>query len=699
MPPEQQVSSRFTIWHLVIALVFVGGFLFWVSDLTSDPPMYYTGLGQSEATDPAQYVFHARNKLLWGEWDPYDYPRWIVYQHSLVSLVAYIWFAIAGVSIKQAAAVGVMLSFAGMILFVLALLRRHPPWLAAAFALFYVINVTLLTYGRLSYLENGLLFFMGLLFFLYSWFGDRLWGLLLCGGVVALATFTGKLFGALLFPALLLAIWVANGSQLRRHLLAATGSFLVASAILIGALYGSDVTAAFPYGLRGFPEGLSSPWAFFEHLVSYGFGNRLFYLDPDVYVFLVAAAVILLLLVPSWNQFRSLPRTTQLPLVAAAVIWLALMPLNYSPLRYALFLIPIVTLSCLTLGDWVHAQARLRVVRPGPIRMILLSLLGWFAAYHLIRNVFFFNQPVGEAFTWLMLPIGLALAFLVQWLTGRWRLIISRRTVVVGLAGLILFSAVTNGFRIRRLHYLDHNFNIVEANEDISYILEPNAVVSGPYGPALTLDTRLRSFIHLFAVTEVDSTLFDRQPVTHIAVDASNYVEAVKNYPALKNASFVANYWIRDFDVKLYRVAGLFGNAEANAYQRSDFEIAQDYAQTQHYDSALLAMKRFMDAKPTTKSSGRLLADLFMKTYQFDQALQVMKLLADRYPTDFYLQMQCGRLYLMAAGLGRDPSQESLAKQYFDRGVMVNPYKAGYASELVQQTRQMFQQRQPPGGP
>ena len=63
-------------------MVVVGGIFVWTSEIDADPPMYYSGLGQSLATDPPQYVFHARNDAIYGEPDPFDYPRWMIYQRT-----------------------------------------------------------------------------------------------------------------------------------------------------------------------------------------------------------------------------------------------------------------------------------------------------------------------------------------------------------------------------------------------------------------------------------------------------------------------------------------------------------------------------------------------------------------------------------------------------------------------------------------
>ena len=131
--------------YVLTLLIVIGGVLFWASDLASDPPMYYSGLGQSLATDPAQYVHHARNEILFDDWDPFDYPRWTIYQHSLTSLVGWGLFSLSGVSATSAGAVGLVLSLGGLLFFLLGLFRHCRTWVLPVVALCYVINVTLLT--------------------------------------------------------------------------------------------------------------------------------------------------------------------------------------------------------------------------------------------------------------------------------------------------------------------------------------------------------------------------------------------------------------------------------------------------------------------------------------------------------------------------------------------------------------------------
>lgn len=684
------------MFYLLAAVIVVAGFAWWQSDLTSDPPMYFAGLGQSLATDPAQYTFHARNEVLFGEWDPYDYSRWTVYQHSLTSLTAYAWFSVAGVSLRSSNMVGVFLAFGGLILLLLGVGRHHRPWVTAAVALAFVVNVTLLTHGRLSYLENGLLFLSGAVFFVYSWWGHTRRGVALAGALVAVAMLTGKMFGALLLPALVLAILLSERPRPWRRVLLAGAGFAAGFVITGLALYGGEVMAAYAYtgeqayALRGFPDGLKSPWAFFEHLVSYGLDNRLWYLNPDLLALLLLAGVAAIQFRPNTERFSPVVRFSLFWVVCAIV---GLMPLNYSPIRYTLLVIPAVIVFGFTMFDSTSRGLLRPPEQRGRWSLLLLIGLLWLGLFHLAANVFYFNtfpRPV-RGLTWGTLVGAALLGY------GAWRLLnrqtgqTGRRAWMVAVFAILGLVVTTNAFRIHRLHISEDNYTIAEANLDLASILGPGAVVSGPYGPALTVDTEERSFIHLFQVAEVDPELFDNNPITHLAMDVSNFEEAKKNYPELAGLEPVTEYFIRDVDVRLFRVAGLYGNATANTYEPSVYERAMAHYQAGHFDSALALAEPLHARRPECKSAGMLLADALIQTKQADAAQQVMLGLARRFPTDFHIQLQTGRFLQMLGFQSGDRAMVNLAQTYYERAVALNRYRAQYAMAMWQQTSERLQ--------
>jgi len=691
----RSASARWFFLSLTV-LVVVAGFIFWQSDLTSDPPMHYTGLGQSLSTDPAQYTWHARNKHLFGDWDPFDYPRWTVYQHSLTSGVAWLWFSVAGVSLKQSNMVGVLLCF-GALISILMALRRHSPWLLTTVALAFVINVSLLTYGRLSYLENGLIFIAAVMFWVYSWWGDRIWGVVLCGALAAIATFAGKLFGGLLLPVLIATIYASCTRDRVKLIVAGILAFGLASLAWIAIFYGSDLSAAFAYageqsyGLRGFPAGLSTPWGFFEHLISYGFKNRLLYQSPDIYMFLLVAAGMFLLLPASGGRLGQLSRPSRFSLFWVVVVFVGLMPLNYSPLRYALFLIPASIISCYTMLDTIRNRKLPTQFTMDRLQIIVLFLASWFFLFHLIGNVFHFNTmpPPVRMLTWSTLPGAALLTFLVWLVSKRKKVLISGRWLIVGLLLVVSLSILTNTFRVKRWHILEDNYNIMEASIDIPKILGEGAVISGPYGPMLTSNNDLKSFIHLFGVAALDSTLFDRYPITHLAVDVSNWVESVKSFPALVTLPPIASYWIRDQNVNLYNISKIFSHPEARRYKESGYERAVVHFHAGNYDSAFTYLAPVCKEFPKSKVVLALLVELLFIQNRLEEVRQVLTTLATSYPTDFHAQLQLARILQITSIQTFDKVMLDLAFVYYKRATDLNRYKG---NRIVQVYREIYQQ-------
>ncbi|UCD63703.1 MAG: glycosyltransferase family 39 protein [Candidatus Zixiibacteriota bacterium] len=691
--------------YLLTLLVLAGGALLWSRDLDTDPPMHFSGTGQSLSTDPGQYVYHARNKVLFGEADPFDYPRWMVYRRSLTSAVASVWFSLVGVSSERARLVGLLMSLTGLIFFLLAVARLHRPWVTLAVALCYVLCVSLFVYGRLSYLENGLILYTGLLFFVFAYWSERFWGWIACGVLVAMATLTGKLFGALLMPAVVLALYFT--AERRRWTAAAAGiaAYVIAAVLLIFALYGTDFAAVYSYfgeqtyGLRGMPEGLTSPWSFIEHLISYGFGNRLFFLDLDLLVFLLWGGFLLTLVLAGKDKLRGLSPVTVLSIFVIACIILGLMPLNYSPLRYALFLIPAIIVFCFTITDQLLKGDRGVPTRAGYLVFVPLFLILWNALFQLIGIIFFMNNIPTRELTWATLPAALAIIYAVRWLIGKGRIPVTRRVLTAGIAVIVVFSVGLNVYRMEKRVWFHRTHNLAEAGDDIRKILGDGAVVSGPYAPALTLNNNLMTFIHLFGVAEVDSTLLDRIPVTHLAVDESNWAEAESNYPQLQGLLPVTVYWIRDYAVRIYNISKVFDNPQANSYRETAYERAADYYNRKVYDSATALIDAAVREQPDARSTRLLLAELLRGHRQYDQAVRLLVELAERYSTDYYTSLSCGRAIQMIALAKQDRGLLNLAEKYYAQAVKHNPFQAESARQMFIQTMRQAGAGSPPSGP
>ena len=76
-------------FYVLTAVILVTGFIFWQSALTSDPPMYYSGLGQSLATDPPYLVDYAPPTLrvCWSQFDDLNCTRCYKCRFSLLLIL------------------------------------------------------------------------------------------------------------------------------------------------------------------------------------------------------------------------------------------------------------------------------------------------------------------------------------------------------------------------------------------------------------------------------------------------------------------------------------------------------------------------------------------------------------------------------------------------------------------------------------
>jgi len=283
---------------------------------------------------------------------------------------------------------------------------------------------------------------------------------------------------------------------------------------------------------------------------------------------------------------------------------------------------------------------------------------------------------------------------------------IGRIWLVGAMVFILALSLVVNGFRIRRLHYLDNAFTIAEATEDLGQILGDNAVLSGPYAAGLTLGNNLPSFIHLFGVAHVDSTLFDRYPVTHLAVDISNIEEAVKAYPQIGLLKTITTYWIRDVEVRVFNISQAFKNPIANQYQPSHYEKAVEYYHASNLDSAVAELELHFAKHKGTRSPELLSCDVLWKRNQYQLAITLMRRFAEKYRRDWNVQMQTAKMIQVVAMMQESNQLLAESRDYYERAALANRFRGGEANQTytnllqtigkaIEQRRQQSGQTQP----
>jgi 4-amino-4-deoxy-L-arabinose transferase-like glycosyltransferase len=641
--------------------------------LDNDPPLFYVGHGQAQLTDPYHLTFSARNNALFDEWNPFGYHRWEIFKHSLVSGVSHLLFSAAGVSRITANLAAVLLHLGGFVLFLLGLYTSRGIREALIAAFLLLINSSLFFYGRLPFLENGLIFLSGLTFFVFVRNRDRIWGQALTGVLIALAALSGKLFGLILVAPVILTLVYVFRSRVVVPALTVFGGVIVGAGAYIVTFYGGSVTTLLNYyseqtvGMYGSPPGFDSPISFLRMLMTYGGESGLHEYTPFLFLLISFSLLICILVIP----WRKPPTPEFIPLVFC-VGWLlcgvaGLMPFYHRPLRYGLFLfLPASAICAYAVQVALSDKLRLKLQSPA-ITLLLLLLVNWY----MITQCFILVKAEGGSSKVTVDPMGvtLLLALIVSaglyfWLR-KGRTIAPRRTILIPIVLLFVALAARQGAYLYRGLGQTHK-QLALYNEELSGLIDNRSVITGPYTAALTIDNELQGVIYMFGLSNVETELFSRFPITHIVCDQSNWLQATRDFPFLKNASRVLQMGVRNQLVDLYRIPG------ADSLM-TDFERGVEYFANGQLNSALISFSLFTKSHPQSFFGRLYLAITLHTNRQKDDAQTIINKLLAEYPDSYmlhgFLEGFYGRLHQETGEM----SYLELADKHGQRAEQLNP--------------------------
>ncbi|SYZ73967.1 membrane hypothetical protein [Candidatus Zixiibacteriota bacterium] len=652
---------------IAFLLLIVTALLIRLNHLSADPPPGLT-TSQDVYTDPAQYTSYARNFVLFGAFNPLHDFRLIFFLKSVTTVLAMLVFKLFGVGFAQGNAVGLIFSFSTIVLFYFAVRKMAGNVASLFFLIFISLDYNQIFYGRLSFLENSMNFFAALAFviMLYSrhYAAGLTAGLFLGAGI-----FFSKIIGVIyLFPFACFAIYqyFHDFKPDLRGFLKKYLSFILGFAVVgVFWLYFSYLPMARSVtgyveeqaiSLYGAPKAFESFADFLYKYVTFGFKSELFGRMPMA-AFLAWGMIVLFL----YRAGRRENWRKKLYGINPGMVFLiamiggaygALMIWNYRPLRYQTLLIyPIYSLAGIFMTRLLSQTVKGIETKAYRLFPVVLMAALMVPMYQLLRPYAETSEASFYLSTEPYIFIGAAAVatgiILVGWkflpIKGFLKAMNIRRGVVLLTVLAILIPGSIN--------YLNWSgratFCTVANSRDLSLILSPEAVISGPYAADFTQENRFFNFIHMFGVANVDTAFFRRYPITHILVDKSNEETARKDYPQIMDsARFVAHYYVGGRKVKLFRVAGLTGNLEANQYHWSYYEIAlQNYVQNK-IDSGHYYMKRFQLKNPDNLSANYISARMAGEFKMYEEAEYFYKKAIAFSPTDFHLHLALGAFYI-----------------------------------------------------
>nr|MBN2277850.1 hypothetical protein [candidate division Zixibacteria bacterium] len=673
-------------WVLIVAVAMIGIYLH-VHDLDSDPPLYFTGHGQSLSTDPYHYSYFARNKILFDQWEIFDSARWRMFEVTLVSTLSYLAFSILGISRWSANLLGLILSLSAILVFLLALRR----WLDARGLLLVIVlllfDKVIYVFGRLPYTENGMIFILCLAFYIFQYYRESLSGRIILGILIALAALAGKILALVVIFPVIVSLWVQPGG----HKIKEIGQVILSCGLVIILwvvfVYGGNPSRLFGFyqshmvGLYGFPDAFQSPKALIERLISFGNDARFYFHAP-----VLGGAVFLSIMIIIYSDFRRILRE-HVPLLFLIIWfvagWLVFMPENYRPLRYIYMLyFPLAGIVGYVYSQIQPTPSQTRS-RPDWLKRLIFMIIIWVVIqqtwFNLYRYIEF--ESIYRRLVWISAPIAVAVSLL------EWKFRIFRFLAFKRLKEFIFYAAiilVPINFFLPFINWQkQESFNIKEAGNDLAQIVGDRAVIAGPIAPTLLLENQLKGIIYAVGISDTDPDFCRNLPITHFVIDAEASGAVIQKYPELVAAQEIGAYWIRDTKVVVVRVAGLTGNPEAEQYQPGDYEIGRDFMAVGVYDSALTFMERFIARYPNNKSALKILTELYPLFNQVDKALAAAEKAVGLYPDDFSVWLMRAALYQKLYIATGQTDYRDVARKTYLEVIAKNPYQADEVTSLV----------------
>jgi hypothetical protein len=627
---------------------------------------------QDLVTDSYTIIHFAANKAKFDQWELFEYKQWQVFKVSLPSIAAYILFSVGQVDIFWTHMAGIIPAFIG-ILIILWAIRRYfdnSNWLPVIIAaIFLMTNFILITYTRMPFLETGVILYFGWIVFLLHKGKLPLTKILIISILISLACLTGRIFSISIALALVTAMFFGEDKTKIKKFALLIGGMVTSGIILLFILYGNRVTAYFQYIAEhtetsgGNLRLLQGVGEFIQVLFSYGSDNQLFRDSPFLFIAAYIAIVTAILLYRNhYGWFRS-NFLLRFGLWWAGWLFVFFSPFNYRPLRYSLLLyLPLVLIMVSVIDVKDIKQARCPKLA-ALLSTILLYLLNFYFLVHIVIDFFFFPNYQDKqltVYTYIFLPAIILTLIMVSRSAQTFVSVLIKKAGLI-IAGLAICSLVYQSYAY--FQWINHSHRTTEtAVSDLAECIGPDAVIAGPYAPRLTLTSNIKSFIYSFGLDRPDFSIFERFPITHVAVDRTNLLAAQNDFSELQNTMIVTNHLIRARTILVVSIEDT-----VSEYTPSLFETAERFLQTDIIDSALVYNSEFRSLYPDNIPGIKQAYKISAYLRDFSNCLAILDDLRSRHPQNADAMLFCAVQYKLLGIARKREDLLTLSRQCLDK--------------------------------
>lgn len=663
--------------------------------LDADPPMHLSG-STDVYTDPPNLTLYAKQKIVIGEFTPSGDNRFVLFLKSSITLLGLFIFKYFGTGLFYSNLIGLFYSFGALFLFFLIVRKTAGPLAAILYLLIIFLNYLQIFYGRLPFQEHAMTFWLFLSMTLLLYYKDKIIINILAGISLGVGIFFGKILGiAFLFPALCYfsySYFIEKDRKQKSAFIYYISGFSLSAIFWIFYAYipmkmqVSSYIGEHVYSNQGFPDGLSSIGNFALKYITFGGKSLLvqwMFIEIHFTGFLICMILMFLIFKnkagSKWKSYNS----GHIFIVSLIVgFFLFLMIWNYRPMRYQLILLYPLCASMAIIFSMLLRKVKILTVESITFNSfyILLPIYGalFFHSYAFYATIK--NGHYTALNSYFLIWVGaLSLSLLVYLILKLYNQKIIPRIPYFGQAVVvfILVSMVYLNWNQYNL-WKDHaTFTTLDNSRDLNMILNRDAVITGPYSSTLTIETELKTVIHMFGVTNPDPDFFKNLPITHLLIDNSNEKRAFQDYPEMMKAStHILSYHIANKKVRLYRISGNTGNPIADSYQPSKFEqLVEEYNNVNSKINNQLAID-FLKEHPDNITCYTFLAEVAERDNMFDLAESMFKKAVEFSPTSYNITGRLAKFYHDRFNQTKLSEYKEKSLHYYDMAIWVAPTKS-----------------------
>jgi tetratricopeptide (TPR) repeat protein len=235
-----------------------------------------------------------------------------------------------------------------------------------------------------------------------------------------------------------------------------------------------------------------------------------------------------------------------------------------------------------------------------------------------------------------------------------------------GLAGVMILGMVLVQGNLFYKGLTVPGRGLKEVSIELGQILDKNAVLTGPYAPAYTIDNNLRGVIYHFGLSNKEDSLFKKFPISHVVTERPNWERALQDFPILGNARQEAVMITRDFVTSLFRL-------QVTRVPLSDFERALMLLEGGQADPAVLMLESILRRYPDNILVQKALADACNMAGFTTKYLNLIDSIAEKYPDNYRAIVFCGRSYLFLYEKTGDEQYRDKAEFFFEKVYQIMP--------------------------